>query len=75
MSTARQLLQQALTLDEGERADLALQLMDSLSPPEARDEDAWIDEIERRAERALSDVETGLDANDVFDPMTRNLGL
>ncbi|EYF04263.1 hypothetical protein [Chondromyces apiculatus] len=38
MSTARKLLQEALDLDEHERAVLALELMDSLSPPDPRNE-------------------------------------
>jgi hypothetical protein len=75
MSTARKLLQEALDLDEGERAILALQLMDSLSPPDARDETAWIEEIEARARRAMSGESTGTDIDQAIDRIGRDLGL
>ncbi|WP_437722221.1 addiction module protein [Sorangium sp. So ce861] len=75
MSTARKLLQEALELDEGERATLALELMDSLSQPDARDEAAWIEEIERRARRALHGQSPGADIDDAVDRIERDLGL
>ncbi|AUX23289.1 uncharacterized protein SOCEGT47_038120 [Sorangium cellulosum] len=75
MSTARKLLQEALDLDEGERAMLALQLMDSLSRPDVRDEAAWIEEIERRAHRALSGQSPGVDVDDAVARIERDLGL
>ncbi|KYF78162.1 hypothetical protein BE11_06870 [Sorangium cellulosum] len=75
MSTARNLLQEALELDERERATLALQLMDSLSPPDARDEASWIEEIEQRAHRALSGQSPGVGVDDAVDRIERDLGL
>jgi hypothetical protein len=75
MSTARKLLQQALTLDESDRATLALEIMDSLAPPDVRDEDAWIEEIERRARRAISGASPGVDVDDALDRVSRDLGL
>jgi putative addiction module component (TIGR02574 family) len=47
---ARKLLEDAMTLSEDERLDLAEQLMSSL-PPDAE----WLAELERRARRALAD--------------------
>jgi hypothetical protein len=75
VSTARHLLAEALHLDDAARATLALELMDSLSQPDARDEDAWIEEIERRARRALSANEPGVDVDSAVDRISRDLGL
>jgi hypothetical protein len=75
MSTARKLFAEALQLDEGQRAVLALDLMDSLSPPDLRDEASWIEEIERRARRALSGEEPGIDLDEALDQISRDLGL
>jgi hypothetical protein len=75
MSTARKVLQEALELDEHERAALALSLLDSISQPDERDEEAWLDEIERRAHLAVSGAEAGIDADDAVDAVTRELGL
>lgn len=54
---------------------LALQLMDSLSRPDVRDEAAWIEEIERRAHRALSGQSPGVDVDDAVARIERDLGL
>jgi len=61
---ARKLLQDALTLSEDERLDLAEQLMSSLpSDPE------WMAELERRARRALADPGGG----EAWDVVERRL--
>lgn len=75
MSTARKLLAEALQLDDAERAEIALSLMDSLSPPHTRDEPAWVHEIEGRARRVFSGEEPGADADDVMDRIAHDLGL
>jgi Putative addiction module component len=75
MNMARELIAEALQLDEGQRAALALALMDSLSPSDMRDEAHWIEEIERRARRALSGEELGVDADEAIDRISRDLGL
>lgn len=75
MSRARKILADALTLDERERATLALALMDSLAPPDARDEDAWIDEIEQRARRAMAGAEPGAEMDAALDRIARDLGV
>jgi hypothetical protein len=75
MSTARKLTAEALQLDEAERATMALELMDSISPPDPRDETAWITEIEGRARRALSGESEGMDADAAMDRISRDLGL
>jgi putative addiction module component (TIGR02574 family) len=54
--TAEDLLEEALALNPGERADLAATLLGSLDGPADADlEEAWALEIARRVE----DVETG----------------
>ena len=61
---ARKLLQDALTLSEDERLDLAEQLMSSL-PADSE----WMAELERRARRALSDPGGG----EAWDVVERRL--
>ena len=51
---ARKLLEDAMTLSEDERLDLAEQLMSSL-PADSE----WLAELERRARRALADSQGG----------------
>ena len=75
MSPARKLFVEALQLDEGPRASLALELMDSVSPPDPRDEASWIEEIERRARRALSGEEPGIDLEEALDRISHDLGV
>jgi hypothetical protein len=55
MRRPEELLQDAMHLSDEERGSLALELLDSLSMPDSRDEDWWIAAIERRARRALRD--------------------
>jgi hypothetical protein len=53
-TTAEEVLNQALQLSEGERARLAAELLASLEPDvETRDGEAWIAEVERRAQAAI----------------------
>ncbi len=58
MSTATaRLLEEALKLPDDQRADLAAELLASLSPAtpaEARTDEEWLAEIERRARAALA---------------------
>lgn len=75
MTPARRLFAEALKLDEGQRASLALELMDSVSPPDRRDEASWIAEIERRARRAISGEEPGVDFESSLDRIALDLGL
>ena len=75
MSTAKKLLAEALQLDEDQRATLALELMDSVSPVDRRDDATWIAEIERRARLVLSGEQPGIEMEEALDQMTRDLGL
>jgi putative addiction module component (TIGR02574 family) len=55
MATARDIVGEAMKLSDDERAEVALELLDSLEPPDPLghlDDDAWVAEIERRAVRA-----------------------
>ena len=55
MTTAEEVLKEALQLSEGERAGVAAELLASLEPDiERRDGEAWIAEVERRARAAIA---------------------
>ena len=60
------LVSKALGLSEKERADLALRLLDSLSPETEASDEAWLHEIERRADRVLSGKSAGIPADEVY---------
>ena len=61
MSAARKILEDALTLPQQDRARVAAALIASLEEGEDADaEQAWADEIERRAERVLGGKSNGL---------------
>ncbi len=75
MSPARKQLQEALQLDDAQRAALALELMGSLTLPDARDELAWLAEIERRARQVLSCASSVLDMDEAVDSLSRDLAL
>jgi hypothetical protein len=75
MSPAQRLLADALQLDAGQRGALALELMDSISPVDTRDDAAWIAEIEKRARRALSGEQPGVDFEEAMDQLERDLEL
>jgi hypothetical protein len=54
-TTAEEVLKDALQLSESERARVAAELLASLEPDiEARDGDAWIAEVGRRAQAAIA---------------------
>jgi hypothetical protein len=53
-TTAEDVLKEALQLSEGESARVAAELLASLEPGvETRDGEAWIAEVERRAQAAI----------------------
>jgi Putative addiction module component len=53
-TTAEEVLKEALQLSEVERARVAAELLASLEPDvETRDGEAWIAEVERRAQAAI----------------------
>ncbi|MBI4613847.1 MAG: addiction module protein [Planctomycetes bacterium] len=56
-SKVEKILREARALSEPERTEVALRLLDTLDPPDPLahlDDDAWLAEIEKRAEEALS---------------------
>lgn len=56
-TTAEEVLKDALQLSERERARVAAELLASLEPDiETRDGDAWIAEVERRAQATIAGV-------------------
>jgi len=62
MSTAKKILEDALTLPNQTRADVAAALLASLEPDVSaahRDTEDWLAEIERRAERVRSGQSVG----------------
>ena len=74
--TAQQVLEQALQLDEEERAVVANSLLESIEAPPAdrRSDDEWIAEIERRARAALAGS-PGLTWTDARTRIERRLDL
>lgn len=55
--SAKKILKQALLLPDDERAEVIAELLDSLppaGPSEARSDEEWIAEVERRARAALA---------------------
>jgi putative addiction module component (TIGR02574 family) len=65
-SEARRILESAMALSEEERAALAVELLATLdgeADPGA--EQAWVEEITRRAERARAGQTAGIDAEAV----------
>ena len=54
-TTTKELYEQALALDESERATLANLILESLVPADPDAEEAWAKEIERR----VKDLESG----------------
>ena len=54
-TTVEDVLKEALRLSEGERARVAAEILASLEPDvETRDGEAWIAEVERRAQAAIA---------------------
>lgn len=70
-------LREALSLTEGERADLAAELLASLEDTAPEDpavvREAWNRELERRAQRVLSGVANGDVWNDLRERLTDQL--
>jgi hypothetical protein len=59
----QKIYEEALQLSKGARADLAARLLESLEDaPEENVEEAWAEEIEVRARRALAGESKGTDA-------------
>jgi hypothetical protein len=74
---AEDLLREALALPEGDRADVAAELLASLDAPVADDaaivRALWAQELERRARRMLSREGVGEDWSDVRQRLTDEL--
>lgn len=70
-------LDQALALSNDERTEIALELLDSIDPPDPLgdlDDEAWVQEIQRRAERAISGDSHGLSWAEVKAKAEQKLG-
>ena len=74
---AQKLLEEALELSTTERADLAAELLASLPPGSALDEEnpdaEWSTEVERRAREAQADPDGGVPWETVRDEISREL--
>ena len=66
MLSPAELLEHALELPDEARAQLARRLLDTLTIPGDGDADAWVAEVERRAERFLAGGAPGIPADEVF---------
>ena len=72
---ARRLLQEALSLPEDERLELASEIIASVDGPrDAGWEAAWLGELDRRVEAAKSRGETGTDWTDARSRILKRLG-
>lgn len=77
MAQAERVLTDALTLGDAERVEVALRLLDSIESPDplARlDDDAWREEMARRAERAVTGESSGVSWEEVRRRLERKLG-
>ncbi|MCA9676508.1 MAG: addiction module protein [Kofleriaceae bacterium] len=71
---ARKLLDEALALPEGERADLAARLLASLADEPADELDPrWVAELERRAREAHADPSGGTPWEELRDGLLADL--
>jgi hypothetical protein len=62
---ARRIIEEALTLPERERRQITEALIDSMLEPFDEDE-AWLDELEQRIERARTGEAPSLDGDEVI---------
>jgi putative addiction module component (TIGR02574 family) len=74
-SSARKLLEDALVLPEDERLKLASEIIASIDGPRDADwDDAWLAELDRRAEAAKARGETASEWTDVRARILKRLG-
>jgi putative addiction module component (TIGR02574 family) len=74
MTKAEAILQEALALDESERAELAGLLLESIEPPaEAEVEAAWGDEVRRRVAKIDSGQAKLVPWEEVREELVRRL--
>ena len=70
--TAEKILSDAMKLDDAERAELAVKLMDTLEPlSEVDNDDAWQDEIEARIEDLRSGRVEAIPVDQAMDMIQR----
>jgi len=77
MALPNQVLDQALTLPSEERTRIALKLLDSVEPLDPLghfDDEAWVEEIRRRAVRAISGESKGISWAEVKAKAEQKLG-
>jgi putative addiction module component (TIGR02574 family) len=70
---AERVVQEALQLDEAERADVAAAILESLEAPGSGPDRAWLEEVERRAERAIRGESAGAPWEEVRDQLAAGL--
>ncbi|MEN8148319.1 MAG: addiction module protein [Planctomycetota bacterium] len=70
----QQLREAVLSLPEGDRADLARDLLRSLDgPPDSDAREAWLDEIQGRARELVDGSVSPIDWGEARDRITRRL--
>jgi putative addiction module component (TIGR02574 family) len=62
---AEEVVRQALSLDETDRAEVAARLLDSLEETDTEAEDAWVAELERRGAELESGAVQGVSWEDL----------
>jgi putative addiction module component (TIGR02574 family) len=68
---AEEVVRQALSLDETDRAEVAARLLDSLEETDSETEDAWVAELERRAAELESGAVRGVSWEDLRERLMR----
>ena len=66
-----EVVQEALALNEDDRAEVAARLLDSLEQEDTEAEDVWVAELERRAEELESGAVQGIPWEDLRDRLMR----
>jgi len=77
MARVNKLRDEAMRLPNEERTRLALELLDSVEPPDPLghlDDVAWVQEIQRRAEHAISGATKGVPWDEVKAQAEQKIG-
>jgi putative addiction module component (TIGR02574 family) len=68
---AEEVVRQALSLDETDRAEVAARLLDSLEETDSETEDAWVAELERRGAELEAGAVQGVSWEDLRERLMR----
>jgi putative addiction module component (TIGR02574 family) len=77
MASTNDIIDEAMKLPENERTKVALELLDSIEPPDPLghlDDEAWLTEMNRRADRAAKSEFKGSSWEEVRARLEQKLG-